>query len=523
MATSLPEELTGLLRPCAYPHPAASVTVIETHISWVFLTGTFAYKVKRPIRFPFVDFSSARQREHFCREELRLNRRFAPQLYLEVCPIYMTEGRASLIGAGEPVEHAVMMRQFSREQELDSLLAAGRIETGELTAFGTALADIHARLPATDSPGPWGDPQSVCQGIWRNFAECAQASATFAARPSIEDLRSALARNVAPAIAWMAERLEARRVRECHGDLHAQNIVRLESGLTAFDCLEFEPAFRWIDVADEVAFLTMDLESRGYVPHSQAFLDAYLSRSGDYQLCRVLRVYLAHRALVRAKVQTLNEPALRDPQEYARARERHAQYVAYAAATLQEEFRGALLLMTGLSGSGKTWLARRLAPRLGAVHLRSDTERKRLAGLADSARTQSGLGAGLYSSEMSNKVYEHLAQSAEHVLAGHRSVIVDATCSRRAQRLLFADVAKRMGVPAYLIHCHASPNVLAARVRERHEKEQDASEADVAVVDWQRQRWEPLAADESWNVVEVDTTATDLEEVLRRVGFSRRT
>ncbi len=524
MTASLPYWLTGLLRPQAYPHPVSAVTVLETHISWIFLTGVFAYKVKRPVHFPFIDLRSPQRRAYFCREELRLNRRFAPELYVDVCAISSSsDGLACMSGAGEPIDYAVKMRQFCRDEELDNLLVAGCIEPAELAAFGTTLALIHQQLPVAQSSEPWGEPDEVCAAVWRNFSECARASSVFSEDASVEALGPGLARCLESAPAWMAERREAGRVRECHGDLHAGNLVRLSSRLVAFDCLEFEPAFRWIDVGDEIAFLAMDLEARGYSQHSQAFLNAYLAQSGDYQACRVLRAYMAHRALVRAKVQALNIAVLREPVEYERARARYSGYLTCASGVLDASKSGTMVLMSGLSGSGKTWLASRLAPRLGAIHLRSDLERKRLAGLAPDVRTHSALGAGLYSYKTSVKVYEHMVEAAAHVLACGRSVIVDATFALREQRMLFENLALRQGVSASLIHCHASPDVLAARVRDRYEERRDASEANAAVLGWQRQRWEPLGGPERWKSVDVDTTSVNIEDVLRRIGLYRRT
>ncbi|HVW70158.1 MAG TPA: AAA family ATPase, partial [Steroidobacteraceae bacterium] len=456
--------------------------------------------------------------------ELRLNRRFAPELYVDVCAISTAaDGLACVSGAGdedEPSEYAVKMHQFCRDDELDNLLAAGHIEPAELAAFGTALARIHQQLPVARPPAKWGDPDAVCAAIWRNFSECEQASAVFSTGASVNALRPGLARCLEAAAPWMAERREAGRVRECHGDLHAGNLVRLSSRLVAFDCLEFEPAFRWIDVADEIAFLAMDLEAQARPQHSQAFLSAYLSQGGDYQAGRVLRAYTAHRALVRAKVQALNVTTSQAPDEHERARARYLSYLTCAGKVLAAD--GTLLLMSGLSGSGKTWLASRLAPRLGAVHIRSDLERKRLVELEPDARTQSGLGAGLYSGEMSARVYTHLVEAAAHILAGGRSVIVDATFARREHRTLFEDLAVRLGVSACLIHCQAPAEVLIARVRARHDERKDASEADPAVLGWQRERWEPLGGPERWNTVDVDTTAPDLEDVLRRIDRCRR-
>ncbi|HEY6921835.1 MAG TPA: hypothetical protein VI653_00080, partial [Steroidobacteraceae bacterium] len=307
MSAELPESLAALLQPGAYPHPVGEVMLVETHISWILLTGTVAYKIKRPVCFPFLDLRSLERRAFFCHEELRLNRRFAPQLYMDVCPIVSVGGSARVAEAGEgtPIEYAVKMSQFSRDEELDNLLTEARIAPVELAAFGRELAAIHGDLPVAAPPQPWGDPQAVHDIIVKNLDECVQASTAFDGASAVRSLRPQLEQCLQALSPWMFDRREDGRVRECHGDLHAANIVRLESKLVAFDCLEFEPSFRWLDVADEVAFLLADLDARGYPLHEQAFLDGYLAHSGDYQACRLLALYKAHHALVRAKVGAL--------------------------------------------------------------------------------------------------------------------------------------------------------------------------------------------------------------------------
>jgi aminoglycoside phosphotransferase family enzyme/predicted kinase len=517
MSASLPDHLAALLQPQAYPHPVSRVVLVETHISWILLTGELAYKIKRPVFFPFLDLRSLERRAFLCKEEVRLNRRFAPQLYMDVCPIAVVDGRALIDASGPPVEYAVKMRQFQREDELDNLLTQARVAPWELEAFGRDLAVIHGGLRVAEPSTPWGDPQTVQALISRNLGECVQASSVFDGTSAVRALRPDLDRELQAAVAWMYGRRQGGRVRECHGDLHAANLVRLEGRLVAFDCLEFEPAFRWIDVADEVAFLLADLDARGYPQHGQAFLGGYLNNSGDYQACRLLRLYKAHRALVRAKVAALSWGGAGASGGEDRHRSRFRSYLECASRALAPP-RPILILMSGLSGSGKTWLAQRLAPILGAVHLRSDVERKRLAGLAEHAHSGSAVGQGLYSRDSTARVYDHLASAAEDVLSGGYVAIVDATFGRREDRRAFQQLAQRMGVRACLIHCRASREVLVTRVVERDRTGNDASDADVSVLDWQKEHWEPVAPDEQWRVIPADTADTDLKDLGRQIG-----
>jgi predicted kinase len=315
----------------------------------------------------------------------------------------------------------------------------------------------------------------------------------------------------------MALRRERGFVRECHGDLHARNIVRQNLRLIAFDCMEFEPAFRWIDVAEEIAFLATDLRRYGGAFHAQAFLNGYLARSGDYEACRPLDLYMAHRALVRAKVSALEVANSDDTREIEPARSRFNRYLESVRHALSAK-HPQLILMSGLSGSGKTWLAKQLSPRLGAIHLRSDIERKRAAGLAEDAHSQSGLERGLYSRDTSRQVYERLAQDAGEVLGGGFTAIVDATFLRQADRASLLALAGRIGILPILIHCYAPPEILKDRIAKRWAEGADPSEADLSVLSWQQSHFDPIGEEERLTAVEIDTSRSNaVDEVLSRL------
>ena len=509
MARDFPQALQGLLHARAYPHEVKRVKVITTHISWVLLTGEFAYKVKRPVQYVFVDLRAQAQRAFLCQEELRLNRRFAPELYLDVCPITLVDGEARIGGGGPVVEHAVKMRQFAETEQLDCLLEQSRIEPGEVRAFGGELARIHDRLPRASCSQEWGQPAAAGTAIVANLEQCARAAdEAWTAGEEVQSLRDPLVALIESSAALLLKRFAEGRVRECHGDLHTSNLVRTERGLVAFDCLEFDPALRWIDVADEVAFLFADLAASHAELHAHALLGGYLDQSGDFQACRVLNLYKAHRALVRAKVLALNaaERGGASDSQKRLGRRRYLSQVACARTALERK-RPKLILMAGISGTGKTWLAERIAPSLQAVHLRSDIERKRLAGIGETDRSHSALGGGIYEPKMNEAVYEHLARCARAALEGGFTVIVDATFQRRSDRARLSTMAEELCLRTHLVLCHASQVTLERRITERARRAEDPSEADLSVMRAQHAVFDPIDESERMSTMDASTEA----------------
>ncbi len=518
---NLPPHLASLLQPQGYPHAVGAVRLVETHISWVFLTGQFAYKIKRPVHYPFVDLRTSAQRAFFCAEELRLNRRFAEELYLDVCAVTLEDGAARICGQGEVIDHAVRMREFRGEDELDRLLARGAVAQPELEDFGRALAILHGGLPVAGAEQDWGRPQSVRTLLLQNLEECLQTAEKLGTQDAVRRLSPPYSARLDATEPWLARRRATGKVRECHGDLHARNVVRYGDRLLAFDCMEFEPAFRWIDVAQDLAFLFMDLGARHFAGHAQALLGGYLFQCGDYEACRVLRLYATHGALVRSKVSALE--AVGAAQEGARttALEEHRGYLEHAHSLVAPGVP-LLILICGVSGSGKTWLAQRLAPRLGAVHVRSDVERKRIGGLAELSRSGSALEQGLYSTESSRQVYERLRQCAADVLASGYSVIVDATFQRREERAQLRAVAVQCAAAMHVILCHAPRRVLQARLLARQQAGADASEADLAVLERQQTRFEPIRPEEDLRLIKADTAGGDVvSRVLQQIASAR--
>ena len=476
------------------------------------LTGEYAYKIKKPVDFGFLDFSTLERRKRYCEAEIELNRRFAKSLYVDVVPIVQTPNGARIALSGDAIEYAVRMRQFASELQLDRQVAAGAVDAADLAEFGAALAAVHAGLPAVDPSTEFGTAAAVFKPVDENFEQIRRSA--FAA----VDARTIAALERASRVehARLVETFDARRrdgfVRECHGDLHLANLVRLDGTIQAFDCIEFSDALRWIDVLSDAAFLLMDCCVRDRADLGYAFLDRYLERSGDYAGVATLRFYLVYRSMVRAKVAALRAQSAGD----GAARGTFEAHVAFARERAFER-PAAIVLMCGVSGSGKSWLAERLVPRFAAVRVRSDVERKRLAALEPLARSGSNLDEGLYTAEATDALYRRLEQCAAAAVDGGERVILDATFSNAARRAQIRALASRRGVRCVTLNCTAPRALLIERIERRARSHADPSEATVAVLERQLQRHEP-PTDAEPSVMTLDTSEPiDVEAVARRL------
>jgi aminoglycoside phosphotransferase family enzyme/predicted kinase len=504
---ALPE---ALLRPQAWPGGHAEVELVETHISWVFLVGEFAYKVKKPVRLDFLDFSTPALRQHFCREELRLNRRFAPQLYLGLSTVVSAKHGLAVDVPGRVVDYAVRMRRFDREQELDALLRRDAAGPALLGDFGRRLAAQHELAPRAGAEQPWARPDRTLEACRENFSALRRLGGD-AVRARVEALATWTEARFQALTPRFRQRVEEGRFRECHGDLHCANVVRHAGELWAFDALEFDPGLHWIDVANDLAFLFMDLDARGHPGLASALLDGWLTGSGDFDALGVFRFYASYRAGVRAKVAAIR--ASQHPTQAERDRREMEHYLDCAVRASRER-RPRLVVMTGLSGSGKSWLAQRLLAPLEAIRVRSDVERKRLAGLA----AHEASDGSIYSAAMTDSTYSRLEQLAAGALQDGFSVVVDAACLQAGQRRRFARLAQHQELPFHIVSLVAHRETLLRRVAERDAVGSDPSEATPAVLRQQAGFAEPLQPDELSQAVVVRADGDiDAEAIARRL------
>ena len=486
--------LRALQRPHLYPHPVTHFDLRETHISWVLLTGPFAYKIKKPVNFGFVDFSSLAQRHFFCHEEIRLNRRLAPDIYVDVLPIYGTPDHPRLDGQGEPFEFAVKMRQFTADATLDHVLAQVRPE--QVDQVARDLATFHHNVAVAGPDTTFGTPGLIARVIAEVFDRIPSHGPFSEHQPSLEKLRHWLTHFHAAHADDFEKRKATGFVRECHGDLHLANLVLLHDRIIAFDGIEFSERLRWIDVINDVAFTVMDFQASGQPALARRFLNRYLEFTGDYDGLGLLPFYEVYRALVRVKVAGLAfaQACRRDLGSSSHVDD-FVRYLA-AARTLTESNAPWLVIMHGVSGTGKSTASETLLEHTGAIRLRSDVERKRLFGLSPLAQGSGELKPDLYGMETTRKTYDRLQALARRLLLFGYPVIVDATFLKRQHRDAFRKLAASLNVPFLILDMQTAPATRRQRVTARAVAPDNVSEADLFVLEQQEQGQEPLGPDE---------------------------
>ena len=489
-------DIRALLEPSAFPHAVNEIRLKETHISWIVLTGPFVYKIKKPVKLDFIDTSTLERRRLLCNEELRLNRQLAADLYVDVVPIVAVPDGLRVGGSGTPIEYAVRMKQFAAGEELEQVLARDAVSRAEIEQLAVLLESFHAHAPAL--PEGEAATERIFDTILTNLRELETLAQSLGGIPELGTLAD-----------WLRERTQRDRerflarernghIRECHGDLHAGNIVRWQGRLLPFDRLEFDPKLRWIDVIDDLAFLAMDLTSRSRPDLACVLVSRYCEGSGDYDGLRLLPFYAVHRALVRAKVDALSARNIPD---------RRAEFLERLHVRLRTAQRWiappqpSLILMHGVSGSGKSWLSERLIPALPAVRIRSDIERKRLAGIAADEKAADPV----YSSDFTQLTYARLSECAAACLDAGFTTIVDATFLDPAQRAIFQTLARNMSVPLTIVACASERQELERRIIERAKYGDRVSDADLEVLAAQLHNLQPFSANELPTVVRVDT------------------
>ncbi len=488
-----------------FDYPVQQFDIFETHISWVLLTGPYAYKIKKPVDFGFLDFSTLEKRRCYCEEEIRLNRRLAPQLYIGMIRITGSPEQPRLDGGGPVIEYAVKMHQFEQANQFDRMLTNNLLTMEHIDRVADKLAEFHNNTAVADNARHFGSPEAVQQPVAENFLQI---------RPLISDQHDI--KRLEQLRKWskythlsLAQVIQSRKddgyVRECHGDMHLANIAMYKNDVVIFDCLEFNDNLRWIDVMSETAFLLMDLDEHDSNQLASRFLNHYLQYTGDYAGMKVLRYYLVYRAMVRAKVACLRlaqKDLRQDEKDQA-----YAQFHKYLLLAQQyiQPHHAALVITHGLSGSGKTTITQPILEKIGAIRIRSDVERKRLHGLSAAEKSGSGIDSGLYTTQTSEQTYQRLADLAGIIIQAGYSVIVDAAFLKHDQRDIFQTLAGNLDVPYIIIDFQAPEELLRKWITERAAEGQDASEADIKVLEHQMATQQSLSRDERSNTLSIDS------------------
>jgi hypothetical protein len=509
--------LAALREPAAYPEATGEIRTICTHVSTVFLAGDFAYKVKREVRFPFLDLSTLERRRLCCEEELRLNRRLSPELYLGVVPITRDAGGTCVDGSGEIVEYAVKMRRLPEDRMMDAMLRSGRLPADAITRVSELLARFHAGTERGEAVASSGSPSAIA-GLWEDhFAETAPL-----VHGVLDPFQDALLRGTVRA--WLVRKhalLERRHrdgyIRDGHGDLRCSSICMTEP-IQVFDCLEFSQRLRRGDVASELAFLAMDLTWRGRRDLADELVQRYAELTRDRDLEALIPFYASYRACVRAKVSALSARGAEiAPTERARflidARELFALACRYAG----EDRPPVLLVVCGLSGTGKSTVSEQLARTGYGRALSTDRIRKELHGAAPAERRTAPFEAGIYSPDATRRTYTALADRAETLLRSGHSVIADGTCSQAWQRELLISAAQRAGALRFFLELTASPLRTRQRLELRERDPSTESDASWSIHLSQRARWEPISLPD-WDhpVVSSERSVEDLVRAAHR-------
>jgi uncharacterized protein len=495
-------------QPEFYPHPVTEpITLIQTHVSYVLLTGEYAYKIKKAVDFGFLNYSTLSLRQHFCQEEIRLNGAIAPEIYLEILPIIQTGDRFILNAEGEPVEYAIKMRQFPQESLLSNMFKQGKLTESHMQELGRVVAQFHAQTETNEHISSFGTADQVRLAFDENYEQTEKYIGIAQTQEQFNETKQKSDDFFASQQEVLKNRQINSKIRECHGDLHLGNICLWGDRIQLFDRIEFNDSFRYVDVMYDIAFTVMDLDAKGRKDFANIFLNAYLERTGDWEGLQVLTLYLSRQAYVRAKVTSflLDDPAIADEQKQEAAKIA-ADYYRLAWEYTQSQ-KGRLILMSGLSGSGKTTVARQIAKQIGAIHIRSDAARKHLAGIPIDERGEDWL----YTSEMSQKTYARLLELGVMLANKGFSVILDAKYDRHIWREEAIAAAKRNGLPLSIFECTAPIEVLKERVVERTT---DISDATVDLLDRQLATAEPFNEIETAYLTQIDTTQPDWIERL---------
>lgn len=512
-----PHILESLRNPSAYPVQTRTVELIQTHISWLFLTETHVFKLKKPVNFGFLDFSTHDLRRFYCHEELRLNRRLCPDIYERVIALREADDGATFVGNGAEIDSAVMMKRLPADRMLDRLVDSDMVSAGDIELVAREISRFHASAPTSPAISAFGSLQQIRFNWQENFAQTVPfLNSTLP--PSVrENIRRYVELFIDTQGPLFEKRIENGLIRDCDGDIHLGNICLNDSKAYIFDCIEFNERFRYSDTAADIAFLLMDLDYHHRPDLADAALAAYVAASGDRDLAELVVFYKVYRAFVRGKVESLrllDAGIVED--ERAEAEKRARRYFRLAQGyALRYRLPPTLFITCGTMGCGKSTLSTLLAFELGIATFNSDAVRKQLAGITPETTAEVSFAAGIYADEMSRRTYRRLEQLADSELASGHSVIIDAACGSAAARAGFARIADSRRTRFVILHVQCTHDIQLQRLRDRSARRDSVSDGRVELLD-EQERIFSIPDDGEGTVISVNSDGA-VERSLDRV------
>jgi uncharacterized protein len=509
--------INNLLSNRAFNHPTLRLGLIETHVSWVILTGKYAYKIKKPVDFGFLDFSTLKKRKHFCEEELRLGQLFAPEIYLDVVPITGTIEHPQINGDTGPIlEYAIKMCEFSQDNLLSALLKRGKLSAALIDQLGQLIAEFHKKTAIAPKNSRFGLPHEVHAPTQQNFEQIIPLLSNPSDIAQVKRLELWANEQFTKHQKIFEKRKKQGFIRDCHGDLHLANIIFYHDKLVLFDRLEFNEDLRWTDVIADLAFLAMDLAGKKQPQLANQLINTYLQFTGDYEGLNLLAYYLSYRAVVRAKIALfrLNQKGLNDKEKLDICNDFHNFINLAEFYTLPKS--PCLIIMHGLTGSGKSTIAKNIAVECGIIQISSDIIRKQLFNIPLYENSNSTPYEGIYTSQSTEKTYNKLLELAKVVITAGFTALIDATFLFHNQRLMFYNLANLLNVPFYILHCQTNDLKIIKRIEQRVRKNH-VSEANLTILKYQKKLVEPLLKSERQYTLTIDDKLSTFKIVLDKI------
>lgn len=510
----LPELVQGLLEPKAYPEATKRIELVQTQMSFILLTDEYVYKVKKPVNLGFLDYTTLDKRRFFCQREVELNQRLCPEVYLGVVPITKDERKILIQGKGEAIEYAVKMRRLPKEAMMDVLLVNNKVTPRMVAKVAQKLAEFHQRAETNAKINAFGKIDAIGQNTDENFSQTEKYIGNTISLDKYQRIKAYTDNFIKKNTTLFHQRIADGRIRDCHGDLHAAHVC-FTDGICIYDCIEFNDRFRYSDVAAEVAFLAMDLDHYGRADLSRSFVNAYIDKSKDRELVKLLNFYKCYRAYVRGKVEGFK---LGDPY-IAPAEKKQILNVASSYFDLANSYirsKPTLFITTGLVGTGKTFLAQALAKRLGLVVISSDVTRKKLAGIPITEHRFEEFDTGIYLAEFSKKTYDRMFSEAKDILTEGGSVILDASFIKVEERLKAKELAKETNADFLIIECTLDEASIKKRLAQRLEQG-TISDGRWEIYQPQKRAFDPVVEVPKTNHAIIDT-AQPVEENIRQIS-----